>query len=181
MTAVDVPAELEDLEDCLRLLVAERDRLGSRILERAPTVSGWSAGEHLYHLCLSTDLALGNVAMLIRGRGARITFEGEPNDLARRVLAEGRYPRGQSEAPRMVRPPETLEPELLDLELSRLQDALARIEGEREAIAGARGRIPHQHLGALDAGEWLRFARLHARHHLGIVRDVAAAVAAVGR
>lgn len=176
MTPIDVPRELADLRATLDAFVALREELGERAFERVPAVSAWSAAQHLYHLALSTDLALRNVAALARGEGARIVDSGGPNALALQVLAEGRYPRGRSEAPRMVRPGDDVDPAFLADEVRRSLEGLEGVAGLAAEIPGAPKRIPHHALGELDAAEWLRFAQLHARHHLEIVRDVAAAL-----
>jgi len=170
--AIDVRIELEDLRASAAALAALRVELGDGGARRVESVSGWSVDEHLYHLCLATDLALRNVQSLARAKGGLITSEGGPNALALQVLSEGVYPRGESEAPRMVRPPDEVDAALLDQEVELLGQSFERVPLDR--VPGAPGRIPHQHLGELCAAEWLRFARLHARHHLAIVRDVAA-------
>lgn len=173
MRPIDPPEELEDLAAGLEDFSLLRSRLGPLAGRRAPAVSGWCLEEHLYHLCLATDLALRNVQSLVRRRGRLITSEGGPNALAVRVLTEGRYPRGESEAPRMVRPPEPVEASLLDQELALLGEAVERTRALLPQVPDAPDGIPHQDLGELSAAEWLRFARLHARHHLEIAEDVA--------
>jgi len=173
--AIDSEEELDDLARCLDAFAAQRATLGARLFDPVPAISAWSAGQHLYHVALSTDLALRNVAALVRGRGRMIVEEGGPNALAVQVLREGSYPRGESEAPRMVRPGDEVEPEFLTQEMELNREALARTRDLLDSIPAAAGRIPHQHLGELSAAEWLRFARLHARHHLQIVEDLVVA------
>ncbi len=173
---IDVKAELEDLEEHFSAFVTLRVGLGTGAATRADTVSAWSVPDHLYHLCLSTDFALRNVQSLVRGKGRLIVLEGEPNELAVQVLTDGTYPRGRSQAPRMVHPPEVIDEALLDQEVELLGQAFARTRAILEEVSAAPGRIPHQHLGALSAAEWLRFSRLHVRHHLAIARDVVAAL-----
>ena len=84
-------------------------------------------------------------------------------------------PRGEAEAPRMVRPDDEVNPEFLAMELAQNRTTLEELRTLGVRIADAKGRIPHQALGALAAPHWLRFAALHARHHWAIVRDVLAA------
>ena len=62
------------------------------------------------------------------------------------------------------------------MEMDQNRTLLAELASDVADVASAPGRIPHLYLGELDAGEWLRFARLHAEHHLAITRDVAAAL-----
>ena len=91
------------------------------------------------------------------------------------VLASDATPRGEAEAPRMVRPDDEVNPEFLAMELAQNRATLEELRALGTAIAEARGWIPHQELGTLAAPHWLRFAALHARHHWAIVRDVLAA------
>ena len=172
---IDVDAELTSLGESLEAMHAAYRLDQEQALRRVPEVSGWSLAEHFYHLCLATDLALRNVHSLVRGRGRLITAEGGPNALAVQVLTDGCYPRGASEAPRMVRPPEPIDPALLRQELELLSEGLQRTREVLEKVPHASHRIPHQDLGNLTAAEWLRFASLHAAHHLAIARDLRAA------
>ncbi len=172
MDPIDVPEELRALSRSYASFVSLY-RADTDALCVQAEVSAWSLGQHLYHLCLSGDLALRNVLTLARGRGRRIVHGGGPNALARRVLREGCYPRGESQAPRMVQPPDPVDPALLDQEIDLFGRAIAGLGEHQEAIRRATGRIPHQNLGHLSAPQWLRFAHLHAQHHLAIARDLA--------
>ncbi|MEM7310090.1 MAG: DinB family protein [Planctomycetota bacterium] len=142
-----------------------------RLRAPAPTVSGWSAAEHLFHVTLANDMSLKNVRNLAdeRGRLRRELEELDPRAVD--ILRRGRLPRG-TEAPRFVRPP--AKP---DLAIARdihgdVLKAAEELEGRAPELAAAPLGIPHQALGVLTAAQWLRFARLHSAHHLGIVRSV---------
>lgn len=172
----DPAADLAALEEALEAMGVERAELGEAVDRVAPGVSAWSSAQHLYHVALATDLALRNVRSLCSGRGRLITHEGGPTDLALEVLERGSYPRGESEAPRMVQPPAQVEPEFLEMEMRGNREAAARTHELLPEVPGAAGFVPHHVLGGLTAAHWLRFARLHAEHHLAIVRDVRAAL-----
>ncbi len=172
MATIDVDAELAGLDLCLEALVEAYHLDPAAALVRVPSISGWSVAEHFYHLCLATDLALRNVQSLVREKGRLITEEGGPNELAEEVLSLGTFPRGKSQAPRMVQPPEQIDPALLLQELGLLQESVVRTRAILGQVTAAPNRIPHQRLGNLDAGQWLRFAHLHAAHHLEIIRDL---------
>lgn len=161
--------ELEALDQALKTL----DRLRGQIAREAE-VSGWSGDQHLYHIALATDLALTNVAALVAGKSPRILEKAEPSALALEVLARGGYPRGESEAPRMVQPPEPVESDLLAEEFTGVRDSFEKARGLAEGIDSAPGAIEHHALGPLSAAQWLRFARLHCEHHLAILRDIEA-------
>lgn len=175
MTTIDVDAELAALVRCLEASSEAYHLDPAAALVRMPSLSGWSVAEHFYHLCLATDLALRNVQSLVRGKGRLITAEGGPNELAREVLSLGTFPRGKSHAPRMVQPPDPIDPALLLQELGLLQESVVRTRAILGQVVAAPNRIPHQRLGNLDAGQWLRFARLHAAHHLAIISDLVGA------
>ena len=66
-------------------------------------------------------------------------------------------------------------PPVVDLDLVReialgVRQTLDRLGAATERIAAAPNGIPHQALGILSAGEWVRFARMHTAHHLAILR-----------
>jgi hypothetical protein len=77
----------------------------------------------------------------------------------------------------MVRPPERVQRELLLEWLADGRRALAALD-PATVVAGEL-KIPHQLLGPLDAPQWARFAAVHTRHHLVIVREVLEALRAV--
>ena len=170
--AIDPTEELDDLERSLDSMAALRERVGPELGERVTAVSGWSCAQHLFHASLSCDLALRTALALHSWRSQFIVHAGEPNALAREVFEQGGYPRGESEAPRMVQPPDEPDEDLLNGEMLRSRESLEAARALLAEISTATGRIPHPLLGALDALEWLRFARLHARHHLAILEDV---------
>lgn len=172
---VNVAEELELLGGILDRFEGLRAEGPATLTRRAPSVSGWSVEQHLYHIALATDLALRNVRSLVRGRGRLIVPDGALTDAAADVLENRRTERGVAEAPRMVRPEETVDPEFLAMELRGNRDTLAAVHAEAAEIGGAAGWIPHQILGPLSASHWLRFASMHAQHHLSIIEDVLAA------
>ncbi len=176
-TEIDVTAQIDGLAASLETFAVLHSRLGERLFEAVPSVSGWSCGQHLYHVALATGLALDNVVRLVQGRSPMIVHEGGPNELAVRVLTEGGYPRGESEAPRMVRPGDEVDPAFLVDEMQLNRDGLTEVRKVADRIPGATGRIRHPQLGELLATEWLRFVNLHASHHLAILRDVESALA----
>lgn len=175
---IDVPAELARMEasladlEALRPAADDRDGQGAH----APTVSGWSVAQHLYHIALATDLSLGHVRRLVDG-SPLVSDEGALGPDAAEVLAREEQPRGVAEAPRIVQPGDRVEPAFLANEQAGNRELLAGLATRGDEIAAATGWIKHQDLGTLQAAQWLRFAVLHARHHIAIARDVVAAAA----
>jgi hypothetical protein len=174
-TQVDVEAELAALGRHLDRFEELRAGGPAVLGQRAPTVSAWSVEQHLYHIALATDLAFRNVRSLVSGKGALIVQEGALTPEAAVVLTSLRTERGVAEAPRMVRPDSTVDPEFLAMELANNRKTLAALAADAERIPHAPGWIPHQILGPLAAAHWLRFATMHAAHHLAIVEDVLSA------
>jgi hypothetical protein len=148
------------------LLALDARRLAAEVPER----SGWAPEQHLAHVTLANELVLRNLASLAAGTGALIVRGVEPHARAIAVLREGRIPRGQAQAPRMVRPPERVQLELVRQWLADGRTALAALDPAR--IVPGELCIPHQLLGPLDGPHWARFAVVHTRHHLEIVREV---------
>jgi hypothetical protein len=137
-----------------------------------PARSGWSGEHHLAHVCLANERVFANLKSLREGQGLLIVRGGEPHPRAREILAAGRLPRGEVKAPRMVTPPARMEPGLLGQWLDEGRAQLASIDSA--TVVASELKIPHQLLGPLDAPEWLRFARIHTRHHLAIVGELLA-------
>lgn len=174
-TDVSVADELGRLDELLTTLEALRAEGATTLGRRAPEVSGWSVEQHLYHVALATDLSFNNVRSAATGKGMLVSADGELGDWAAEVLARDEQPRGVTEAPRMVRPGETVEEAFLKMEQEGNRRVLEELRGVSESIEGSSAWVPHQELGPLRAAHWLRFAALHARHHLAIVEDVLAA------
>ncbi|MBK7875332.1 MAG: DinB family protein [Planctomycetes bacterium] len=140
-----------------------------------PSVSGWSAEQHIAHVALANELVLRNLKSLVKGSGMLVVKGGEPHPRALELLAAGRLPRGEAQAPRMVRPPERVERALLVQWLEDGKRELATIDAAQ--LVASELKVPHQILGPLDARQWLRFGAVHTRHHLVIACDVLASVA----
>ncbi|MBI5362376.1 MAG: DinB family protein [Planctomycetes bacterium] len=170
MNPLDVRRDL----DALRALFGAIDTLldlDPAVLSAvAPSVSGWSPEQHVAHVALANELVLRNLKSLAKGSGMLVVKGGEAHPRALELLAAGRLPRGEAEAPRMVRPPEKVERELLLQWLADGKRELASIDAAQ--LVASDMKIPHQILGPLDAPQWARFGAVHARHHLVIVLEV---------
>ena len=133
----------------------------------APSVSQWSIHQHVEHLALVVLRSADIIQRLNAGEGET---GGRPKAVARLMLLSGQIPRGRGESPEFVLPGDAPDP----------GHVRSLIEGGRVALREAgppRGdnRQDHPFLGAFTAKQWLRFAVVHTRHHLGIIRDIRAA------
>jgi hypothetical protein len=170
------PAAFDPVEDLAALaqLQVELDELFALAPERlkatAPAVSAWSSEQHLAHVALANELVLRNLKSISIGKGLLLVRGAEADSRALAVLAEGRIPRGRAQSPRIVRPPERIERALLAQWLADARSALA--EFDPHALRPGDPKVPHQLLGPLDGPQWARFAVVHTRHHLAILREV---------
>ncbi|MCB9908255.1 MAG: DinB family protein [Planctomycetes bacterium] len=143
---------------------------------RVEAVSGWSPAQHLYHVVLATDLGLGNVLALVRGKGILIRESGAIHPETEAILCSDSIPRGAAQAPRMVQPNERVEREQVEIELTNVDRSLQELESLADSIATSPGWIKHQVLGPLNASHWMRFCSLHAQHHLAIIEEIESAL-----
>lgn len=166
----DVAAYLAAAQDVERLLSGERV-----LLERpVGRISGWSPVLHAAHLTLANELVLRNIVSLSKGSGMLVVTEAAQVPRALELLANGRLPRGEAKAPRMVVPP-------LDVDVRVAREWAAKFASDLEAQCATldverapRCFIPHQALGPLDLAQWLRFGLVHTQHHLAIAREILA-------
>jgi hypothetical protein len=167
-------------QDDLRTLLAHYDWIDALLAAAppalrspAPAVSAWDAEHHVAHVALANELVLRNLHSLAAGAGALVQRGGEPIPQAHELMASGAIPRGRAQSPRMVRPPERVDPALLRQWLDEARAGYRALDPR--AVVASEFKIPHQLLGPLDAVQWLRFAAVHTRHHLVIAREVLAA------
>ena len=135
-----------------------------------PAASAWSSEQHLAHMALANELVLRNLKSLTLGRGILLLNGAASDARAVAMLVEGRLPRGRAQAPRIVRPPERIQRDLLRQWLDDGHAALAALDPR--ALRSGDPKIPHQLLGPLDGPQWARFAAVHTRHHLAIVDEI---------
>jgi len=160
-------AELRRLYDSLEELSR---RAPEELAACVPECSGWTSEQHLAHVALANELVLRNLKSLATGQGLLLVRGGEPHERALALLRAGRLPRGEAQAPRMVRPPERVQPDLLAQWLSDGRAALEALDPA--TLSASEWKIPHQVLGPLDAPQWARFGVVHTNHHLGIVAEI---------
>lgn len=164
-------AALTELYDRIDALLALDEGVRTSVV---PECSGWSCEQHLAHVALANELCLKNLASLASGTGLLVQRGGEPDPRALAVLTAGRLPRGEARSPRMVRPPERVQLELVRSWLADGRAAIAALDPAR--LGPTELKVRHQVLGPLDAPQWARFARVHTEHHLAIADEVVAAV-----
>jgi hypothetical protein len=142
--------------------------LGRDLATRRAAVSSWSVGEQLDHTLKVAAAILERLSTEGKEPGTSIS------SLGRLVLALGWMPRGAGKAPEFSLPAQTA--------ASELRAALAGVRATIDALAGDEPRlrsprrvVRHPRFGGLTAAQALRFAALHTRHHLKILRDIGGA------
>lgn len=154
-------AQLAQLEG----LVADR-AAGDR---RVPSISGWSVAEHVEHLARAHGAIFARLIQLTEpddptSSGGRVTLLGLV------VLLVGRIPRGRGKAPAPSQPIGGGGDARAQLEAARVQ--LEQLADRTDRLAASRGRFGHPYFGRLHPRQWLRFAEIHADHHLRIAREI---------
>ena len=135
------------------------------LVRRAPDVSAWSVGQQLEHLAKANDTCLQAVRALSAQDGAPA---GKPTFAGRMVLRFGRIPRGRGSAPEFTVPGDEPAPDDVRALLAAAEEAARGVEPPPK---GGPTRT-HPALGEFTAAQWLRFAEIHANHHLRIIRDI---------
>ena len=174
---MSAPALTQDFATLLAHLDESEALLGLHAATLAlpiPALSAWSPEQHLAHLALANELVARNITSLVRGSGPLVVEAGEPPAEALAILASGRIPRGRSQSPRIVRPPEAVQRAYLIEWLAGNRREFLQHAGNADAVARAHKKVPHQVLGPLTASQWVRFAAMHTGHHLEIVRELLA-------
>lgn len=133
----------------------------------ALSVSTWSIGQHLDHAMR----AQAGIAATLDGSATIV--DGPPTTLLGRVLlAVGWIPRGRGRAPPYT-VPQPVDAQALQSAFDAAITRHAALAAHLPDIAGDPSRSMHPVFGGLTRRQWLRFAFIHLRHHLKIVRDIA--------
>lgn len=172
--AVDEKQVLEQLSSLVKVLsdCADFSRTeDARLLARTPTVSGWSAAEHLEHIAIGNQLTLDAIMQLLDAPPPPKPTATTPQ--AERFLREGVIVRGASQHPDLTAPRGVpLEKIRADLDAQLL--GFGELRWRSPDLAASDAVDAHDELGPLTAAQWLRFTEIHTTHHLSIAKEVAA-------
>ncbi len=164
----DIDRLAVDLADALGVVAWPDERLHVVMDE----VSAWSPAEHMSHVARALECVRDFVAMLEEGRDPAILRVGHPSIAGRMVLVTGWIPRGRAETPEAFAPEPRPPRAVLRDALRQSERAYAELRPRARALGTLEGRILHPRLGPFDATEWVRYAHVHTRHHLGIVAEI---------
>lgn len=166
---IDARAEYHHLEAAYDAFARLVDAPDDALFARNAAVSEWSMAQHLFHVLKANGMMLKAAQVLAQGAG---DVGQSLSDAGRQVLLDEKMPRGQYDAPESVQPVD--QPSRADVQdaLRRSRQKLDALEPILGDLPDATGRFPHTFMGPLNAIEWLRTARLHTAHHLGIAREI---------
>jgi hypothetical protein len=139
-------------------------------------ISLWCPAQQLHHAAL-VMASISDIAMkLYQDEDPGIVRRGWPTTTGFAVLLFGHIPRGGAQSPsEFLSPPEVTRPEV-EAAWHSLEKKLEHLEARARYLYDLRGRWPHPLLGPFTAPQWIRFARVHTDHHLGLARDIGAAL-----
>ena len=155
----------DEVED---LLAAPEDLLYASV----PKASGWTPAQHLHHVTAINEQVFDWLLRTARSGEAAPEVEGRLSAAGRVLLTVGRLPRGRARSPQRFTPPDQVSRQVLEERARRTHAQLRELEAHLEALRRSDARLPHPVFGALTAPQWVRFAGVHSRHHLLIVRDI---------
>ena len=169
---IDIHEEYLALGTALSAFEHTLDWPDDRLFQADEAISKWTPAQHVYHLCVANGMMLKGIQLICHG-GRRILTEGTMTEIGRRCIEDGVFPRGRGKAPTPTQPPEAPSRDDLRQALDRSRKRYEALQPMLSAIPEAEGYLPHVFFGDLTAAQWLRVARVHAEHHLMIVREIA--------
>jgi hypothetical protein len=134
-------------------------------------VSRWSAAQHLQHLARVNDFIFSVIVKISSG-DETVVAHGRPNRIGKSVLWTGRIPRGRGKAPESLRPATCVQVDEARAAIAANLDSFSSLAATLPQLSRTRGKIDHFVFGPLNARQWLRFARIHTRHHVAIAKEL---------
>jgi len=130
-------------------------------------VSNWSYGDQLEHLYLGSHYVLDRLEESMSGEHAqtRIGFWGVG------MMVGGFMPRYVFPTIPPLVPKSGTEEHIGPLRES-LNERIRNIPWTLDEIKASTGKSLHPRMKYLTSSQWLYFADIHHRHHLGIMRDI---------
>lgn len=159
-----LPAEQRAIEAAFDEYRQWLDRIPDEQFEATPPGGGWSYAEVYSHILQADRSSFMAVDQCINGNGrdGRVTLVG------RYTLLTGKLPPVRTQVPKEAgaasQAKKINKEEARNLLIKcrkRLAEVMARIEK-----APKHSRIHHPRMGMLNAGQWLKFIRIHSEHHL---------------
>ena len=176
-TAIDVREQHGKLLETYDELEGLITQMGDQLLVAAPEVSGWSVGEHIEHLSITTSMSCKLIVRMTEGKAGEsdLTPNAERLAILMRGADAGSLRLGIQAGPRMS-PQPGLDREKIQTNLNRTRIKIGQVEAVLDQVPAVTTRFKHMFFGPLLCSEWVFFIHQHARHHLNIAKAVRAAL-----
>lgn len=159
-------AERKEIEAAFDIYRKKLDDIPDDLFNVTPPGGGWSYAEVYAHILQSTlgaSIALEKCTL----SNCKPTNK-TPNLLGRLVLLFNRFP------PFKIKEPKPVTEKLPALKITKeaAKNLLIKCRQRMDLVmpllynAGHHGRIAHPRLGMFNAKQWLKFIRIHLKHHL---------------
>lgn len=135
----------------------------------ADTVSRWSPAQQICHVGMVNTAIFARIEKLYQDEDPEIARGGGPTLAGLALLTFGRIPRGRAQAPKQVEPPPDVDRAQVRAAVAASKRRLPWLAEKGAFLNTVPGRMPHPFLGNFTALQWLKFVRVHTRHHLQIV------------
>ncbi len=156
-----IRAQLDEL-----LLLARQPELATI---RSTEVSQWSVGQQLEHLLLTDRMILDGFDGLLAGDLE--SAGGGPTGIGRIILLFEYIPRGKGRAPKRVIPG-ALDPIEIASGFEEIESKFEELAPRLGELEASRATYRHPLMGNFNPSQWLKFVKIHHRHHQKLIRDI---------
>ncbi|NCD70425.1 DinB family protein [Mucilaginibacter agri] len=138
------------------------DEIPDNQFDLTPPNGGWSYAEVYAHI-LQADFGSLIAAEKCARKTGMLTSKGT-NIFGKIVLLTGIFPR--------VKAPDKMAAVVKKIDKEEARNLIIRVRNRLETLmpllqnAPPNYKIKHPRMGMLDAGQWLKFVRIHTEHHL---------------
>ncbi|MGI8906708.1 MAG: DinB family protein [Candidatus Sumerlaeaceae bacterium] len=133
--------------------------------------SQWSVQQHIEHLALAGEVMLTRIESSVGLPPEQQVTKGKLKPIGRLILTLHRIPRGKGKAPDFTLPRGT-QTELLRQRLERLKTRIDGVASRLDDVKVSKHRTTHPVLGDFTPSQWLRFLKIHQKHHLDIIQEI---------
>jgi len=169
---MNLAKERKAIDAALNEYRVQLDTISEERFTETPPGGGWSYAEVYSHILQATLGSTMNVERCTHGN-CEPTSKG-PTILGRLMLFTGRFPPVRVKAPPAIAAKMVISKITKEDARNMLIKCRKRVDDTTGLIkdASPASRIKHARLGMLNAGEWYKFIRIHAEHHLKQLRRI---------
>jgi hypothetical protein len=163
---VSIIKEKKNIEAVLDTYRSKLDSIPDNVFDAAPPGGGWSYAEVYSHIMQAT--LMSHIALDRCTSGTSKPTKDGLTFLGRLVFFMGRFP------PVKIKVPQSVDAKMPAQKISKEEaknliiKCRKRLEEAASLIASSlpKNRSKHPRMGMLNAGEWLKFIRIHLQHHV---------------